>query len=455
MSRQEQENILQRVRKSIWRTPLNPRDDRGRVRLSMNDFILHLHPPRVSRASISWTYTFGLGGLSVLLLIILIGTGILLMFAYTPSEQEAYGSIVELETEVWFGQLIRNLHHWSGNLLLVVVFLHMLRVFYTGAYRSPREFNWQLGLILLGLVAMANFTGYLLPWDQLSYWAVTVAHSIIEHIPLVGTPIGRLLIGGDEVSATTLRNFFALHVILIPLGFLVVGSFHIWRVRKDKFSQPRASGEPWVKRPEMVTTIPHLVSREVVYTMVFLALLLTWATFIDAPLLDGADPNNPPNPTKAAWYFMGIQELLLHFHATFGAFIIPAFTVGALIAMPYLREDMDAEGIWFRSQRGRRLAAVSAVLGTIVTIGIVIVNEFYLNLTELLSFLPDSISNGVVPLGIAMLGTFLYTRWLSWRGATISETRMSLFTLLLFSFLTLTIIGIFFRGENMALEWPL
>ncbi|NJL93167.1 MAG: DUF4405 domain-containing protein [Anaerolineae bacterium] len=361
--------LLKRVRASIWRAPLRPRTDRDRVRLAMNDLILHLHPPRVPRAAIAWSYTFGLGGLAVLLLVVLIGTGVLLMFAYTPSEQDAYASVVALETEVWFGQMIRNLHHWSGNLLLIVAGLHMLRVFYTGAHRSPREFNWQLGLLLLGLVALGNFTGYLLPWDQLAYWAVTVAHSMLAYVPLIGDPLGDLLIGGEEVSGATLRNFFALHVILIPLGFLVVGSFHIWRVRKDKFSQPRRLDDADPDGPQMVTTIPHLVSREVVFALVVLALLLGWSSFVDAPLGSAANPNDPPNPTKAAWYFMGVQELLLHFHPTFGAFIIPAFTVVALVALPYLPEDAPAEGILVSVAAGAAPGSPERGAGRLAVVG--------------------------------------------------------------------------------------
>lgn len=454
MNSENRSGIVRRIQDSIWRSPVFPRNDRERVRLATNDLILHLHPARVSRASIRWTYTFGLGGLAVLLLVILIGTGILLMFAYSPSEAGAYQSIIDLETEIWFGQLIRNVHHWSGNLLLIVTLLHMLRVFYTGAFRKPREFNWQLGLLLLGLVALANFTGYLLPWDQLSYWAVTVAHGIIDHIPLVGPPVGTLLIGGDEVTETTLRNFFALHVILIPLGFLVIGSFHVWRIRKDKFSQPREIGQKPEKRPEMVTTIPHLISREVVYGLVAIVALLTWATFVNAPLQAAANPNDPPNPTKAAWYFMGIQELLLHFHPVVGAFIIPAVTIGALVAMPYLYEDMEVEGIWFRSQFGRLLAGLGMLMGTIGTIGLVLLDEYWLDIAGWLDFLPTTISNGLLPLGVLMLLTAIYARGLRRWGATISETRMSLFTLLLFSLVTLTVIGVVFRGENMVLEVP-
>ncbi len=448
-------SALSRVWRSIRREPLWPGDDRGRMRLAMNDLILHLHPPRVSRRAIRLTYTFGLGGIALLLLTVQVATGVLLMFAYTPSPEGAYNSLVALQTEVYFGQLIRNLHHWSANLLLIVVFLHLLRVFYTAAFRRPREFNWQLGLALLGLAALANFTGYLLPWDQLSYWAVTVGASLLGYIPLIGAPIKDLLLGGPSVNATTLSNFYALHVMLIPLGFLVLTVYHIWRTRKDKFSVPRRLGEDSPPKPlEMVTTIPHLVSREVIVALVVLAVLLTWATFIDAPLLDAADPNHPPNPTRAAWYFLGIQELLLHFHPTFGAFVIPALTIGALIALPYLPDEHDTTGIWFRSRRGRVLALISLLLGIGATAALVLLDDNGFALSSLLAFLPAWIGNGLVPLGFAMLAAYGYTRLLGWIGANPGEVRLALFTLLLAVFITLTVIGVFFRGADMALRLP-
>ncbi len=445
-------SFLSRVKRSIRRDP--PHASAAGPRSTASNLLLHIHPPRVSVASLRFTYTFGLGGLAILLLAMLVITGGLLLFVYVPSPEGAYRSIVALQTEVAYGQLIRNLHHWSGNLLLVVAFLHMLRVFYTAAFRTPREFNWLLGLTLLGLAAFANFTGYLLPWDQLAYWAATVANSLIEHIPLLGGAISRLLLGGEEIGAATLSNFFALHVMLIPLSMLGVGVFHIWRVRKDRFTLPRRIGEPLPARPRTVPTIPHLVSRELVFALVALALLLTWATWVDAPLEGAADPNNPPNPTKAAWYFVGVQELLFHFHPTFGAFVIPALVLGALVALPYLRDDADVTGVWFRSWRGRGLALLSLLLGVSATAGMVWLSETRLYLPEALPFLPTVISNGLLPLGVALLALYGYARLLRGLGADPGEARLAIFTLLLAAFLTLTVIGALFRGEDMRLLIP-
>lgn len=453
-----QTSLIQRVWRSIRREPLWPSDDRGRMRLAMNDLILHLHPTRIPERSLKLTYTFGLGGLSVLLLVILIGTGVLLMFTYTPSPEGAYQSIQEMETAVWFGQLVRNVHHWSGNLLVIVAFLHMLRVFYTGAFRKPREFNWILGLLMLFLVVIASFTGYLLPWDQLSYWAVTVMAGLVDYIPIFGETIRSLVLGGDEVGRVTLRNFFALHVILIPLGFFFIGSFHIWRVRKDKATVPRnvEEADPEKKqRIRMVTTIPHLVSIELVYALVVLALLLGWASLIDAPLLAPANVNAPPDPAKAAWYFAGLQELLLHFHPFIGSVLIPVMVVGLLVYLPYTRADegLDYAGIWFRSTLGRRLALISTLLGAFATLVLILLDEVG-NLADLMPGVDTIISNGYLPLGVIVIAIWGYAQLLRKRGATRSEMRLALFSLLLGSFLMLTLIGNAFRGPAWHLMWP-
>ena len=447
--------LPQRVWESVQRDELPPQDDRGRMKLVMNNLILHIHPSKVAKPTLKFTYTWGLGGLSILLMMILAITGVMLMFVYTPTPEHAYNDMLTLQTEVWFGQMIRNLHHWSGNLMVVVAFLHMLRVFYTGGYRPPREFNWVLGIVLLLLVIGANFTGYLLPWDQLAYWAVTVGTSLLDYVPVIGEGLSRLILGGPEVGAATLTNFYGLHVAIIPLTMFGVISFHIWRVRKDTLSIPRNLDEERPQRVEKVTTLPHLVSIEFVFALVMIALILLWASWIDAPLEEAANPDHSPNPAKAAWYFMGLQELLLHFHPVFGAIVIPMLALGGLAALPYLRFDTDAEGIWFRSQRGRRTALFGALAGLIMTPILVLLDEYVVDLPALLPSLPTAISNGWVPLAGLLLMLWMYYGLV--RGlfrASACEARQSVFTLLIVSFVVLTVIGIVFRGEGMALMWP-
>jgi quinol-cytochrome oxidoreductase complex cytochrome b subunit len=422
------------------------------MRMVMNSLILHIHPSKVSRPALKFTYTFGLGGLLLLLGSILAVTGVLLLFVYTPSPDEAYNSMIALQTEIYFGNLIRNLHHWSGNLMIVVGVLHLLRVFYTAGFTHPREFNWVMGIALLLLIVAANFTGYLLPWDQLAYWAVTVGTSLLGYIPFVGNALINLLLGGPEVGAATLTNFYGLHIAVIPLMIFGIVSFHIWRVRKDKITVPRKIGQQADKAK--VTTVPHLVSIEFIFALVWLALLLSWAAFVNAPLEEAADPSHSPNPAKAAWYFMGFQELLLHFHPVFGAIIIPGLGLLGLAALPYLDQDMNTAGVWFRSKRGRWLAGISFLLGVFGALAFILLDEYWLDLPSLLPFLPSAISNGWVPMAALLLLVYAFYELLKALGSLTCEARQAVFTLLLASFITLTIIGIYFRGEGMVLILP-
>ncbi len=448
---EKQTPLLTRIRHSMMRDPIPPSDDRGRMRLVMNSLILHIHPAKVSKPALKFTYTFGLGGLLLLLSAVLAITGVLLLFAYTPSPDEAYQSMIALQTEIPFGNLIRNLHHWSGNLMVVVSILHLLRVFYTAGFSPPREFNWAMGVTLLLFVVAANFTGYLLPWDQLAYWAVTVGTSLLEYVPLLGEPLTLFLLGGPEVGAATLTNFYGLHIAVIPLAAFGLVSFHIWRVRKDTITVPREPDQPAEK--EKVTTIPHLVSIEMVFGLVWLALLIAWSAFVNAPLEEAANPAHSPNPAKAAWYFMGFQELLLHFHPVFGAIIVPGLGLLALLALPYLDQDMQSVGVWFRSQRGRWVTLMSFLIGIAATFSWVILDEFLLDWSGWLPFLPSFLSNGWVPLSFLLLLLIGFYEWMK-SLSTACEARQALFTVLLASFFTLTFIGIFLRGEGMALILP-
>lgn len=221
-----------RVWKSFFRHgwPDNPLD---RSLMMTTNIFFHLHPVKVSRASLRATYSFGLGVISVILFGFLTLTGVLLMFYYVPSVERAYTNIVELQTAVTFGQLMRNAHRWAAHLMVVAVALHMARVFYTGAYKPPREFNWIVGVALLLLTLGASFTGYLLPWDQLSFWAITVGTNIAGYAPAVGEQTRLILLGGPEVGQNALTRFYALHIMALPGLILALMSLHLWRVRKD------------------------------------------------------------------------------------------------------------------------------------------------------------------------------------------------------------------------------
>jgi len=230
-------NRLDSVTKSrVWRSFFRhgwPDNELNRSLIMTTNIFFHLHPVKVSRHSLKATTTLGLGVISIILFLTLTFTGVLLMFYYIPSVERAYASMKELQLVVPLGQLTRNMHRWAAHLMVITVTLHMVRVFYTGAYRPPREFNWIVGVILLLITLFSSFTGYLLPWDQLSFWAITVGTNIASYAPVIGPQLRLLLLGAPEVGQAALIRFYALHVIVIPLVLMGLISLHIWRVRKD------------------------------------------------------------------------------------------------------------------------------------------------------------------------------------------------------------------------------
>lgn len=236
-----------RVWRSVFRHGL-PDNALDRSLAVTSNLFLHIHPVKVDRRSLRWSYSFGLGIMACLLFGVLLFTGVLLMFYYVPSVERAYTTMKDLQFAVPLGQFTRNMHRWSAHAMVVVVALHMVRVFYTGAYRPPREFNWVIGVILMLLTLGGSFTGYLLPWDQLAFWAITVGSNIAGYAPVVGPTIRAMMLGGPTVGQEALIRFYTLHVALIPLAITVLISVHLWRVRKDgglavSDSEPVTGGE--------------------------------------------------------------------------------------------------------------------------------------------------------------------------------------------------------------------
>lgn len=198
-----------------------------------SNVFFHLHPVKVDKRSLRWSYTFGLGIISAILFLVLIFSGALLMFYYVPSVERAYPTMKEIQLSVPLGQFTRNMHRWAAHMMVITVVLHMVRVFFTGAYKPPREFNWVVGVVLLLLTLALSFTGYLTPWDQLAYWAITVGTNIAGYVPLLGTTLKEALIGGIEVGQSSLIRFYALHVAVLPAAMTLLLALHLWRVRKD------------------------------------------------------------------------------------------------------------------------------------------------------------------------------------------------------------------------------
>jgi len=237
MALRRQSTLVDRVTRSqLYRSIVRsgyPDTPRNQALVVLGNVYLHLHPVRLRRHALAIPYTFCLGGLSFFMFLLLTVTGVMLMFYYIPSATEAHQNMLDLQSSVTLGTLLRNMHRYSAHAMVIVVFLHMCRVFYTGSYKPPREFNWVIGVVLLFLTFLLSFTGYLLPWDQLAFWAITVGTQLAYYAPVVGPQIRFLLIGGFEVGQNGLLRFYTLHVIFLPLAAALMMAAHFWRIRKD------------------------------------------------------------------------------------------------------------------------------------------------------------------------------------------------------------------------------
>jgi quinol-cytochrome oxidoreductase complex cytochrome b subunit len=346
------------------------------------------------------TYTFALGLISGILFIVLAVTGLALMLYYVPYPPEAYRSMKDLQFVVTFGIVLRNIHRWSAHAMVGVVFLHMCRVFWTGSYKSPREFNWVIGVLLLLLTLGLSFTGYLLPWDQLAFWAITVGTNIAAYAPVVGDQVKFLLLGGHMIGPMTLLRFYVLHCVMLPLAMLLLISLHVWRVRKDGLSGAdihrapteevagafpastktyglmalgkRTGASVEARDPDdEVFAWPHLLYRELLIALAVIVALHVISLVFMAPLEEIADPTRTPNPAKAPWYFLGLQELV-HYSALMGGVIVPTLLVLALLVVPYADRGTAGSGRWFAPER--RIAntiftALTAVFVVLTIIG--------------------------------------------------------------------------------------
>jgi quinol-cytochrome oxidoreductase complex cytochrome b subunit len=385
------------VGRSIFRVGL-PQSNLERAQAMVSSFLLHMQPAKVNRHSLRASYSLGLGLISLYLFLILIVTGVLLMFYYVPSTDHAYNDMKDLQFVVSAGLLMRNMHRWAAHLMVIFVLLHMCRVFYTGAYKRPREFNWVLGIGLFLLTLALSFTGYLMPWDQLAFWAITVGTNIAAYAPYIGPSLKYLMLGGNVVGQEALIRFYALHVIVLPAvaGFLI--AVHLWRVRKDGgLSRPDEPGDvvqqvnlsqlptsktyglmelargttPQVGRnPEdEVFAWPHLVFRELLLFLFVVVVVLLLAIFRNAPLEELANPIHPPNPAKAPWYFLGLQELV-SYSAFWGGVMVPGVLVMALVLLPYIDRKRRGVGRWFARERvvANTIFTVCLVIAIVLTI---------------------------------------------------------------------------------------
>lgn len=427
-----------------------PRDnesEKNDAPAKINSFIFHIHPPKISAASLKFSRTFGLGGMTALLIIMQLFTGILLRVHYEPFPNTAYDSIITINNFVLFGSFIRNIHHWSGVFLVIIIFLHLLRVFFTGAYMTTRALNWIIGVILLIFVLLSNFTGYLLPWDQLAYWAITVSTNIVSYIPLLGEFLQHLILRGNEVSGETLIFFYSMHTTFLPFTIFILMLFHFWRVRK-------AGGimVPEKEKRSTVPTVPNLVYREMVAALVLIAIIFFLAAISNAPLMDKANPAFSPNPVKAPWYFSGFQELLMHFHPLFASFIIPLIILILLLILPYIKRDLRPSGEWFDSKIGYKTTLISSASAFLFTIFAVVLNEYVFTSGFPVLGLSPVYTNGLFPFIFTLLiiRGILFVLKKRYQISTI-ESFQVIASFIITGFIVLSLINIVFRGEKMAL----
>ena len=221
-----------RVWRSVFRSGAGDTNLRRALAIQQNVF-LHLSSVKMRRQSLKFSVTWFLGTLSFGSFLILLITGIPLMLYYHPSVPQAYADMKDLRFMVSAGVFLRNLHRWSAHVMVLLVFAHMFKVFYRGAYRPPREFNWVVGVVLLLLTLLLSYTGYLLPWDQLAFWAITVGSNLLSSVPVMGAKIRFLMLGGNTVNANALLRFYVLHCVVLPLAAAVFIAIHFWRIRKD------------------------------------------------------------------------------------------------------------------------------------------------------------------------------------------------------------------------------
>jgi len=420
-----------------------------RRRLSPSDFLVHIHPATIPAETLRFTLSFGLGGMAATLLCLLFISGLFQLLMYAPGIDTAYRSIQLMYADAPLSGWIRNIHFWSGNLLVIVCFLHLLRVFLTGALRGARRLNWIVGLVLFLLVLSANFSGYLLPWDQLAYWAVTIFTGMFGYIPLCGTWLMELIRGGREVGAPTLANFYAIHVGVLPFLFFLFCVWHFWLVRRagGLIQQQNDRGQDI-----RVPAIPDLVSREAAAGLGLCGLLLLFAAGVDAPLADPANPAMSPNPAKAAWYFLGLQELLMHLHPVIVICVIPILSLVILAVIPFREALLLPAGIWFGGKVGRYLFAAGLAGGVVATFFLVYIDDWLIHVSSSQPSAADLWGRGVFPLLLFILVPAVLFQLLVRKYRLLpSAAALVLSGIVVGIVISLTIIGIWFRGPGMQL----
>jgi len=453
-------NIHDVWQKLTW--PWRPESNREAGSGIVANFLLHWFPNRVSLRSLAFSASLYLGTITFIVFLVLTVTGVVLMFLYVPSVERAYWSIKDLDHAVSFGWLLRRLHRITAHLMVALVFLHMFRVFLTGSYKageiakSARPFNWVIGVSLLVLTLLLSFTGYLLPWDQLAFWAITVGTNIAAAVPLVGETIRQFLLGGTMIGQPTLIRFYVLHCALLPLVLFAVAAWHMWRIRKDGglaiVEQDRKEAlarEPAAPRKSKTYSVLGIASGTTVQVNDPIGLSLV----VQAPLEAAANPEVTPNPAKAPWYFLGLQEMV-GYSALMGGVIIPTIVIFGLMLIPFLDREQKGIGFWFTDGPGRKWGIFGFLYGLITTVGCLAIailapmRDIFPTIESQLFF---DLVNPATFLLLLFAGMYFVVlkKTSSTRYASIAT-----FCAFIIAFVLLTYTGTALRGPNWDFYWP-
>lgn len=313
----------------------------------------------------SWFYT--LGATLVFIFILQMSTGIFLTLYYTPSPDHAYASVKFIQAEAPFGSFIRGMHHWGAGAMMVVIALHVLRVYVFGAYKKPREVVWLLGVILLAIVGNFAFTGYLLPWDQKAYWATVVGTNVAGTVPVIGGALLKIVRGGAEVGNLTLSRFFTIHTFVLPWSLALLAFSHIFYV---EHAGPGGMWNAAEKKPGFSEPLfPNQIFRDSIVMLIVFHVLAALALTSPASLEPQADPTDSSYNPRPEWYFFFVFQMLRFFEGRYevvGTLVLPAITCAALFLLPFV--DSKPE----RSPRKRKAMIAIAAIAVFTITGLTI-----------------------------------------------------------------------------------
>lgn len=347
-----------------WRETLRgepaPRPN-PRMRVHSNSFWYHIRPRSLSEEATAWYYTMGLGWMSFFFFVLEAITGLVLMIYYSPSPNEAYETMSKIMNDVPLGGLMRNVHRLGAHFMVAVVILHMLRTYFTASYKAPRQFIWFTGMLLLFMTLLLSFSGYLLPWDQLAFWAVTIGSSMADAAPGVGPAIGRLLRGGAEIGAGALLRFYLLHIFMLPMLTIIFISIHYYAVRKQEISPIHELFENKKPTKRKIPFLPDQVFFELAVIVVLtFAFIFINNFFWDAKLENHANALETPQHTQAPWYFFWLQGMLKLGDKIVWGLGIAGIIFGALFLLPYIDRNPS------RRFKDRKFALAGGIVSLIV-----------------------------------------------------------------------------------------